>query len=304
MENNRQEFKKRLKGLLSFVMLFAILFSTSTLRVHAEAPSIDWDGSSIDLSGSIERYVHYVNEDSGDLSISVGSGGIFKLDVLPSNLANLVDYKSERSVTDSGTKYYKSVSLNLTPNSGYIRIDAKALNSTTIKHGDLASNIQQLIYEVEHGSYADDADITLYSLTIKPEPQAYNIYVNAGEGTIVGKNKSMDSANYNIEQPYTLGSATRGGYIFKGWSMNADGSGTLYPAGTSWSTKPASGNDQYFYAVWESNTTQQGATLLGSHWLEAGKYYYLGGTKSTDGYTYNKGAEVYVKEDGYYSVFE
>jgi uncharacterized repeat protein (TIGR02543 family) len=69
---------------------------------------------------------------------------------------------------------------------------------------------------------------------------------NGGTGTIVDATKTHD-----VDLVLADGSGfAREGYIFAGWNTLADGTGTDYAAGATYSINA----DQTFYAVWNSTT--------------------------------------------------
>jgi uncharacterized repeat protein (TIGR02543 family) len=95
------------------------------------------------------------------------------------------------------------------------------------------------------------ADVTLYAQwTVNP---TYNVTYN-GNGADGGE-VPVDNNNYEEGQTVTVASAgtmTRTGYTFSSWNTAADGSGTYYSAGVTFSM-PA--KDITLYAQWTENPT-------------------------------------------------
>lgn len=95
------------------------------------------------------------------------------------------------------------------------------------------------------GNFTTNANTTLYAVW---QVNTYTIYYN-GNGSTSGSTSSQ-TKTYN--QPLTLRSNgyTRTGYTFTGWNTEANGSGTSYSAGGSY-TKNAGAT---LYAQWSINT--------------------------------------------------
>lgn len=99
-------------------------------------------------------------------------------------------------------------------------------------------------------SYSFAADITLYA---QWSVNSYTVTFNANGGT-GSPSVSSVSGNYNSSVTLaTIGTLAKTGYTFGGWNTAADGSGTNYAAGGSY-TVPA--NNIILYAKWTPNNYQ------------------------------------------------
>ncbi|MBN2158606.1 MAG: InlB B-repeat-containing protein [Spirochaetes bacterium] len=96
------------------------------------------------------------------------------------------------------------------------------------------------------------ADVTLYAQwTALP---TYSVSYNGNENT--GGTAPVDSTNYLSGQTVTVldqGTLVNTGYTFNGWNTAADGSGTTYAAGATFTMGSA---NVILYAVWQSEDTQ------------------------------------------------
>lgn len=100
------------------------------------------------------------------------------------------------------------------------------------------------------GTQTPSADATLYA---KWTAVNYTLTYNANSAT--GGTVPTDSTNYNIGQNATVlgnsGSLVRTGYTFAGWTLAANGSGTVYSSGQALAFGSA---NQTLYAKWNANT--------------------------------------------------
>lgn len=130
------------------------------------------------------------------------------------------------------------------------------------------------------GSYTPSGNVTLYALWTR---NAYTVTYNANGGTgapaaqtkTQGANLILTTAiptrantstgSYTVTlnanggsvSPASLSAARTTSYTFKNWNTAANGSGTSYNAGATYSTDA----DVTLYAQWDSNTTTASVTL-------------------------------------------
>lgn len=93
------------------------------------------------------------------------------------------------------------------------------------------------------------SDVTLYA---KWKVASYSLTYN-GNGSTGGTVNSGGSYDYNSTITLPAATMTRTGYTFAGWNTSANGSGTNYSAGSSY-TMPAA--DTTLYAKWTANNYQ------------------------------------------------
>ena len=95
------------------------------------------------------------------------------------------------------------------------------------------------------GSYSNNADVTLYAIW---SVVYYTVSFNANGGTGAPNSLTKASNVYGVTIPSTK--PTRSGYVFSHWNTRADGGGTSYNPGNSYT------NDESvtLYAIWGVTT--------------------------------------------------
>ena len=134
--------------------------------------------------------------------------------------------------------------------------------------------------------YRDNGTFT----TAPPPAKTYYAYVtfNANGGSGVPSTQYGSETNNTGYVRIYLPSTTpsRSGYTFSGWSLNSDGSGTVYSPGGSivlYSGMTSSPGQGYtLYAVWVEDTT-------GRVWLSQGGAFGQGILYCSDGLKFYKG---------------
>ncbi|MBP1736930.1 MAG: multidomain protein with s-layer y region, hyr domain [Oscillospiraceae bacterium] len=120
--------------------------------------------------------------------------------------------------------------------------------------------------------------------SVTPSTRYCTVYYNSN-GADAGSVPS-DTTNYSVSATATVIGNTGGlvlsGYVFAGWSLSSDGSGTVYQSGD---TITVTGN-MYLYAVWESGTASHAVIQVENSETTATCYY-------------NEAADVTVSEPNY-----
>jgi uncharacterized repeat protein (TIGR02543 family) len=127
------------------------------------------------------------------------------------------------------------------------------------------------------------ANVTLYAQWLDPDAQRYTMtyHANGASGTAPTAQTVNEGASITLPG---AGGLTNSGKTFNGWNTAANGSGTDYAAGASFTVNA----DTNFYAQWRSEpVTPPGATL-------AEKFAYIAG-QADDGTVYN----IEVTQDEY-----
>jgi uncharacterized repeat protein (TIGR02543 family) len=143
-----------------------------------------------------------------------------------------------------------------------------------------ASDGSGIVYVAGNTIAVGSSNVSLYA---KWNAVPYSVTYSAT--TSDGGAVPTDSATYSITESVTLrgntGSLTRSGYTFAGWTVAANGSGTVLVSGDSYTV---GSNNITFYAKWTAvpyTVTYSAATATG-------------GSVPTDGVTYNIGQTVTV----------
>ena len=97
---------------------------------------------------------------------------------------------------------------------------------------------------VTHASYSTNAALTLYAIWV-PNTYAVNYDANGGEGVTEGQTKIYGEALALRECGFT-----KEGHGFARWNTKADGTGTSYAAGGSYTANAV----VTLYAIWEPDT--------------------------------------------------
>lgn len=140
-----------------------------------------------------------------------------------------------------GTKY------NLTENA-YIK-DGYHFVKWTLDEAGTSSTYYEDRQEIENLSNTEGTVIDLYG---QFEINTYEIVFdpNGGQGSM-----SDIDATYGVSYTIPNNTITRNGYTFLGWSLNQDGSGTIYNEGDSVSNLTVENNKEvHLYAIWSANT--------------------------------------------------
>ena len=95
-------------------------------------------------------------------------------------------------------------------------------------------------------SYSTNADLTLYAVWA---PNTYAVTYN-GNGNDGGTQPAAQSKTYNVALTLQQNTYTKTGHHFTEWNKAADGSGTGYAAGGSYTTNAAA----TLYAIWAPDT--------------------------------------------------
>lgn len=95
------------------------------------------------------------------------------------------------------------------------------------------------------GSYSANADVTLYA--VWEANNTYTLTYNANGGSGAPSNQTK---TYGQTLTISTTKPTRSGYTFKSWNTKADGSGTTYSSGASYTANA----NVTLYAQWKANT--------------------------------------------------
>lgn len=158
-----------------------------------------------------------------------------------------------------------------------------------------------IIYvRVEGGWSASSYEVLGQSFTTAAAAsQTYYAYItyNANGGT------GAPSAQYGNEYNNTgyvtfylsVTHPTKSGYVFSGWSLNSDGSGTLYEPGGKiilWGTTSSPGTQHILYAVWTEGTGGTVYVSNGAGYIQGTVWVYNGGWYQGIPWVYTNGAWV------------
>ena len=94
------------------------------------------------------------------------------------------------------------------------------------------------------GSYTANAPVTLYAIWV-PNTYAVTYNANGGSGSTAAQTKT-----YGVALTLRQNAFTRAGHTFSKWNTKADGSGTSYAAGGSYTANAA----VTLYAIWTADT--------------------------------------------------
>lgn len=111
-----------------------------------------------------------------------------------------------------------------------------------------AANYSGTGYAVGRNYTFTASNVTLYAHWVA---DIYKLIYNANGGTTPPAAEEV-ATNANVTVP-TVGSMTRPGYTFAGWTENADGTGTVYINGTGTATFTMPGAITTLYAKWTAN---------------------------------------------------
>ena len=128
----------------------------------------------------------------------------------------------------------------------------KMVSNTSVMRFNVASNQQRFRY-FKSDTYTNQQPIQLYKRTVSTPTHSINFHPNGGSGTMGSQSvPEMTATQLN-------GNAfSRQGYVFDGWTTNADGTGTYYLDGASVMLL----NDIDLYAQWAPLYTITCATGL------------------------------------------
>lgn len=253
MENNRQEFKKRLKGLLGLVLIMGMMIQLSPLQVFAQTYGINGDSNSLSP----------IYLQNGDTLEKTGSGGSFILN--EGDAGTYIDKATYPTIINGTQTYYKLTAKNL--NEG-LRIKVMIENSNQDELEPNATKENQVL-----------SNWKCRNITLSLVPITFNVNYHNENGFLYSDIGVQ--LNSPVKSPAELG-INLGGWITYSWKTD-DGAPVTNITG-----------DSTLFLNTIDNTKAEGERIIGACWLLPGRRYVLGGTKSTDGYTYQLGTDVYV----------
>lgn len=247
MENNRQEFKKRLKGLLGLVLIMGMMIQLFPMQVFAQTYQL---GSSVSGVTYSLKKEDALNKDA--------SGGSFIL--------------SGENVSE-----YISVTPHVTiPNGSQAYNYLKVLNNLPADK-IIKATIGESTQDEAEGESTSGHKCRIVTLNLVPI--TFNVhYHNGNEFSYSDIDVPLNSP---VKSPAELG-INLGGWITYSWKTDAGVPVTNITG------------DSTLFLNTIDNTKAEGERIIGACWLLPGIRYVLGGTKSTDGYTYQLGTDVYV----------
>jgi hypothetical protein len=145
--------------------------------------------------------------------------------------------------TGTGSEYYVAANgevFNLSDGSGFSKEGYTLIGWNTQADG------LGTAYALGEEYTMPDYDVTLYAVW-EANTYVLSYDANGGSGTIADQNvKTDETINLSDGSGFS-----KDGYTLTGWNTEADGSGTSYALGGSFTMPP---NDETLYAVWEANT--------------------------------------------------
>lgn len=189
------------------------------------------DSGHTTTSGTIERW--YVRPNYGS-SASTASTWV---------KTNKSSYTVGETVTFTfGYKYGTSVSLGIDKNgSRYATPEVTGKTSYSRSFSE-AGTYSVYCSGWSQGSYEDSAKVTF---TVTPNTYTVSYNANGGSGA-----PSAQTKTHGVNLTLSSTKPTRTGYTFKNWNTAANGSGTSYSAGGTYSANAAA----TLYAQWTANT--------------------------------------------------
>ena len=147
----------------------------------------------------------------------------------------------------------------------------KMVSNTSVMRFNTASGQQRFRY-YKSDTYTSQQAIQLYKRTSTTPTHSINFSPNGGSGTM-----GSQSVEEMTATPLNANAFTREGYMFDGWTTNADGTGTYYIDGASVMIL----NDLTLYAQWLPLYTVTCATGLSHGSIEASPTSAVEGTTIT-----------------------
>ena len=147
----------------------------------------------------------------------------------------------------------------------------KMVSNTSVMRFNTASNQQRFRY-FKSDTYTNQQPIQLYKRIVSIPTHSINFYHNGGSGSM-----GSQSVEEMTPTPLNANTFTREGYLFDGWTTNADGTGTYYIDGASVMTI----NDINLYAQWIPLYTVTCATELSHGSIQASPTSAVEGTTIT-----------------------
>ncbi|MBR3697948.1 MAG: endonuclease [Bacteroidales bacterium] len=147
----------------------------------------------------------------------------------------------------------------------------KMVSNTSVMRFNTASDQQRFRY-FKSDTYTNQQPIQLYKRIVSIPTHSINFYPNGGSGSM-----GSQSVEEMTPTPLNANAFTREGYLFDGWTTNADGTGTYYIDGASVMTI----NDINLYAQWIPLYTVTCATGLSHGSIQASPTSAVEGTTIT-----------------------
>ena len=172
-------------------------------------------------------------------------------------------------ITSTETKWN---SPDYVDNNGTIQIETTRSNTNSSKSGLMYTMVFNVLQTVDSTEITLDEPINCaylgtdiwcegYTLKIPNIPQTYTITYNSNTTDSVNNMPSVGTKVEGVN--YTIATAPiRTGYIFTGWNTLADGTGTSYAAGSTYTTDA----DLELFAQWEVITTTLTVNPNGGVW--------------------------------------
>lgn len=325
MENNRQEFKKRLKGLLGFILSLSIVVSMSGMNAYALSYDLDGKdvGDTFDTMYASDGETIYVTGGTIEVSSSSyftkseeyrgGGGTVGTFHNIPSD--KVVKVTSETISKPEGSDY-KILPVTVTTtlvDAPYI-IAYHNYDGSVVKKGSAVQSVS--IFSAEYLGFTNEGKkfggwaaspngdvITDGSHTFETEG-TYDLYARWGDYTysitfncvggavIVGSESAtirmLDKNDSRVNKP---------GYTFKHWSYT-EGGGEAFKDGDAFTF--SSSGYLNLYAVYEKKDTT--IDTPGTYHLVPGKQYLMIGSYKVNGSSVSyAGGAFYVPVEGDYT---
>lgn len=206
---------------------------------------------------------------------------------------NLISYDDDWYQVYANAGSDLNITINFTHSNGNLDLGLYNASGTLVKYSYSSLNQETISYSVPSTGYYfikvfgnNGAANPSYSMTVNVTPTIYTVSYDINEGT--GQAPDSQTKMYNKDlQLEGEGNLTRTGYRFAGWNTAANGSGTDYAAGGTYSNNAS----VTLYAKWidtpnpiisgrvtRSNTGMDGVTInfsdnAGTDTTSGGGYY-------------------------------
>lgn len=182
------------------------------------------DNSTVTYGGNGTKATPYLVEKGGTIRLQAHTTKYFKDDNMTQKFLFFDAATKKVDQTDSAYNYTANASADVVH-----KMVVKTYNTYNSVNGDTIeiANTDTLFYQT----------VTCYEITYKPN--------SATSGSAPGKSKGASGLNVTLAT--NTGTLARSGYSFNGWNTAADGSGTHYDAGGTFSGISA---DTDLYAEW------------------------------------------------------